>query len=296
MAAITLERWERGLVAERTTDRAVLRAFLERDRLFSAYAICDLDDREFPRTRWGVARSGDEVIAVVAEYEGPTPQPLFLLGRPDGLTAILGSVVRPWLAYAAVLPEQLSAIERRYHVQPGPVMIRMWTDRSAFVPRGMAGLDVGIARLGGSDAPDLNRLYHLGFGAWLPPQQIRDGVYYGIRVRGQLVAAAGTHVVSPSSRLAVVGNVLTDPAFRGRGYATAVTSAVTAELLGFCDHVVLNVRADNPPALAAYRRLGYTEHIRFEERLVRRLGTPWSEFFDALRRRFRDTSKEPTPR
>ena len=97
MAAITLERWERGLVAERTTDRAVLRAFLERDRLFSAYAICDLDDREFPRTRWGVARSGDEVIAVVAEYEGPTPQPLFLLGRPDGLTAILGSVVRPWL-------------------------------------------------------------------------------------------------------------------------------------------------------------------------------------------------------
>ena len=28
----------------------------------------------------------------------------------------------------------------------------------------------------------------------------------------------------------------------------------------------INVRADNPPALAAYRRLGYVEHVRFEER------------------------------
>jgi hypothetical protein len=30
------------------------------------------------------------------------------------------------------------------------------------------------------------------------------------------------------------------------------------------------VRADNPPALQAYRTLGYREHVRFEERLVHR--------------------------
>ena len=46
-----------------------------------------------------------------------------------------------------------------------------------------------------------------------------------------------------------------------------MTGAVTAELLRTCDHVVLNVRSDNPPALNAYRRLGYAEHARFEERL-----------------------------
>ena len=40
----------------------------------------------------------------------------------------------------------------------------------------------------------------------------------------------------------------------------------TDELLRTCDQVVLNVRADNPPALNAYRRLGYAEHLRFEER------------------------------
>ena len=47
----------------------------------------------------------------------------------------------------------------------------------------------------------------------------RDGVYYGVRVDGRLVAAAGTHVISPTARLAVVGNVMTHVDFRGRGYA-----------------------------------------------------------------------------
>jgi ribosomal protein S18 acetylase RimI-like enzyme len=54
--------------------------------------------------------------------------------------------------------------------------------------------------------------------------------------------------------------------------------------------VVLNVRADNPPALSAYRRLGYGEHLRFEERLVHRLGSPWPTFTASFRRLF--TRKE----
>jgi predicted GNAT family acetyltransferase len=91
-------------------------------------------------------------------------------------------------------------------------------------------------------------------------------------------------VISPAAKLAVVGNVMTHTDFRGRGYATAVTSAVTADLLKFCDQVVLNVRADNPPALAAYRRLGYQVHLTFEERLIHRSELPWNGWTGALRR------------
>ena len=111
-------------------------------------------------------------------------------------------------------------------------------------------------------------------------------MYYGVRVGGKLIAAAGTHVVSSQARMAVVGNVLTHVDYRGRGYATAVTGAVTAELLRSCDQVALNVRSDNPPALAAYRRLGYAEHVRFEERLAHRLGSPWPDLAAPLRRLF----------
>ena len=151
-----------------------------------------------------------------------------------------------------------------------------------------------VSRILPVDIGDLNRLYQLGFASWLPSSSLAEGVYYGVRVNGSLVAAAGTHVVSPSARLAVVGNVFTHIDYRGRGFATAVTGAVTAELLRSCDQVVLNVRSDNPPALNAYRRLGFTEHVRFEERLVHRLGSPWPDLAAPLRRLF--TRKETDPR
>ena len=288
MAAVALGRRD-AMVARATTDRALLRAFLEQDRLYAAYAICDLEEREFARTRWGLAWDADEPIALVLEYNGPTPQPLFLMGRQDGIEAVLRDLIRPRLAYVAVPPAVVPAIRSAYRVDPGPTMVRMWVDQARFRP-----YPATVERLLPVEIGDLNRLYQLGFASWLPPSTVADGVYYGMRVNGQLVAAAGTHVVSSGARLAVVGNVLTHVDFRGRGFATAVTGAVTAELLRSCDQVVLNVRADNPPALNAYRRLGYTEHMRFEERLVHRLGSPWPALTAPLRRLF--TRREIDPR
>jgi hypothetical protein len=262
-----------------TSDRALLRAFLERDRLFAAYAICDLDDREFNRTRWGGAFDGDRLLALAMEYVGFAPQPLFVMGEPDGVTAVLRDVIRPRAAYLATLPANLAAAGRIYRIAAGPQMVRMWVDRAGFRPAPGAS-----ARLLPSEIGDLNRLYNLGFTTWLPAEAVANGVYYGIRLGGRLVAAAGTHVISPEARLAVVGNVMTHDSQRNRGFAKITTSAVTAELLRSCDRVVLNVRADNPPAIAAYLALGYREHVRFEERLVHRRTAGWDSIVAPLRR------------
>jgi len=280
MATVALDRAGARLQAEWTTDRELIRGVLERDRLFAAYALADLEDRDPARAKWGIAREGDEVVSLVLEYGGPAPQPLFVAGRDDGIEAILRDIIRPPIAYVACLPANQAAVERRYRLEPGPQMVRMWVGPESF--HGV--FDPGVERLSPTDAGELNRLYRLGFGSWLPPQAIADGVYYGIRVNGRLVAAAGTHVIGRRARIAVVGNVLTQPEFRGRGYAEATTAAVTAQLLEFCDHVVLNVRSDNPPALHAYRRLGYAEHVRFEERLGHRIGSLWADVAAALRR------------
>jgi len=68
MASVALPgRRAGGLVARPIEDRAALRTFLERDRLYAAYAICDLEDREFARTRWGAAFSEGQMVAVVLE-------------------------------------------------------------------------------------------------------------------------------------------------------------------------------------------------------------------------------------
>jgi ribosomal protein S18 acetylase RimI-like enzyme len=276
-----LARRDRTLVVQETADRSMLRAYLETDRLYSAYALCDLDEREFLRTRWGVAFISGKPVAVVLQYAGYSPQPIFVMGQNDGIAAILADVIKPRTAYVAARTEHLPAIAANYRVDPGPAMLRMWVDAAHF-----RAFPSDVRRLLPVEIGELNRLYQLGFASWLPASAISDGLYYGVRVGGRLVSAAGTHVISASARLAVVGNVMTHTDFRGRGYATAVTGAVTAELLRFCDQVVLNVRADNPPALAAYRRLGYQVNVTFEERLIHRSEPPWSGWSGTFRRLF----------
>jgi ribosomal protein S18 acetylase RimI-like enzyme len=281
MAAVarTRELRDSGLEVRATRDRELLREFLDQDRLFAAYALCDLDEREFARTHWGIALDHGRPVAVALEYTGQSPQPLFVMGEGDALEAILHDVIRPRTAYLAARSELLPAVEQLYHVDAGPPMVRMWVDRATFRP-----VPGDAVRLMTADIGDLNRLYDLGLTSWLPAESIARGVYFGVRVNGRLVAAAGTHVVSREAGMGVVGNVMTHADFRGRGFARVTTGAVTADLLRFCDQVVLNVRADNPPALAAYRALGYQEHLRFEERLVHRRGAFWDSIVEPLRR------------
>jgi hypothetical protein len=210
---VAARRERESISAHETTDRAMLRAFLETDRLFAAYALCDLDDREFLRTRWGVATAGGRPVSVVLQYAGISPQPIFVMGENAGIEAILQNVIKPRAAYAAARLESLPAVASHYRVDSGPEMVRMWIDRAHFQP-----FPADVQRLLPAEIGEVNRLYQLGFASWLPASAIADGLYYGVRVGGRLVSAAGTHVISPSSRLAVVGNVMTHTDHRGRGY------------------------------------------------------------------------------
>jgi ribosomal protein S18 acetylase RimI-like enzyme len=280
-----------GLEVRATRDRELLAEFLGSDRLFAAYALCDLDDREFGRTHWGVALDRGRPVAVVLEYLGSSPQPLFVMGEPGGVTGVLREIIRPRTAYLAALPDLLDATAAVYRISEGPPMIRMWVDRASFRPAAPTAV-----RLVSADVGDLNRLYDFGLSSWLPSEAVANGVYYGARINGQLVAAAGTHVISRSMGLAAVGNVLTHRDYRGRGLAKIVTGAVTQDLLRFCDQVVLNVRSDNVPALAAYRALGYQDHVRFEERLVHRKGSIWDGIIAPIKRWLPTTRKPPDDR
>jgi ribosomal protein S18 acetylase RimI-like enzyme len=268
----------RHLEIRDTRDRDLLLSFMEQDRLFAAYAIADMDDVEFPRTRWGVAIEEGRPVAVVMEYRGISPQHLFLMGDPEGIRGILRDVIRTRAAFLATKPESVSALNERYDSEPPTDMVRMVVDRASFRP--LLGEAV---RLDVGDTRHLNRLYELGLTSWLPPELVEAGIYYGVRRGTRLIAAAGTHVISPTYGLAAVGNVYTSRDYRGQGLAKVVTSAVTEDLLRICPEVILNVRADNPPALAAYRAIGYREHAHFEERLVSRRGSLWDSIVGPIR-------------
>ena len=267
MAAIPMT----DLRAHTVTDRDEIADFLRTDRRYAAYAFGDLDHPTRGRPRWAIAHDpSGKPVALAMHLDTIVPPPLFLMGDPAGCHLILSTVLKPRDVYLLSTASLDAGIGDLYELERPAELLRMVVDAASFRP--FAG---SAQRLQRDDVEDLNRLYQLGFRAGFPPSVLEDGIYYGVRVNGRLVSAAGTHVIDPEERLAVVGNVMTHADFRGHDLAKMVTSAVTSELLSQVDEVTLNVYADNAPAIAAYLRLGYREHCRLTERFARRRSGGW---------------------
>jgi RimJ/RimL family protein N-acetyltransferase len=267
MAAVPLTQ----LRTREVSDRDEIASFLRTDRRYAAYALGDLDTPGRGRCSWGIAyEQSGRPVALAMHHDGLVPQPLFLMGDPAGCRAVLAGVIKPRDAFFQSTEAHDDAIADLYELERPTALLRMVVDGATFVPyAGAAG------RLGPADIDDLNRLYQLGFRGGFAQAIMDDGIYYGVRIRGRLVSAAGTHVINRREGIAVVGNVMTHADFRGHDLAKMVTAAVTAELLDHVPDVALNVHADNTPAIAAYARLGYRVHCQLTERLGRRRSGGW---------------------
>ncbi len=259
------------LYARVVADREEIASFLRTDRRYAAYALGDLDGPRRDRCHWALAHDDlGRPVALAMHQDGLIPQPLYVMGDPDGISAIFSSVLRPRDAYLLGTEALDEAVGDHYELERPVYLHRMVVDRSTFRP--FAG---PAERLSPGHIDALNRLYQLGFRAGFPASVLDEGVYHGVWVQGQLVSAAGTHVINTREGVAVVGNVMTAREFRGHDFAKMATSAVTAELLERVSDVVLNVHTDNFPAVAAYERLGYQRYCVLTERLVRRRSGGW---------------------
>jgi RimJ/RimL family protein N-acetyltransferase len=248
-------------VVQSLDDPEKIRALLRPRVEYTAYALGQLEPGLIERTRWYYAR-GDTGTAVVLHSRGGLGDATFIMGDPDAVAAIVS--IHPGTAqtYATCQPQHIDALKRVYRLASQQPMIRMSVTRQAFSPHSA----LPVVFLSGLDIRKINSLYGSEGGpSYYVPEHIDAGVYRGVVTEGRLVAIAGTHVVSQQERVAVVGNVFTHPLYRGRGYATAVTSAVTSSLLDYCDTVVLTVDPNNRPAVSAYERLGYREVCQLVE-------------------------------
>jgi len=254
-------RWE----VHRLEEREAIGAILARDPVYGAYALGDLDPRFFPQAEWAAAYLDGEPVALTHLYRGLSPHPLETFGDVRGLALILGTAQRAPEACFNCLEEHLPAVEGFYALGPKKRMWRMVVRAGWFRP-----VEGPAERLGMADLGDLKELYATGDAESFTPDLLEQGVFYGVRVLGRLVAAAGTHLVSDVQRVAAVGNVYVHPRYRGQGLGTVVTSRVTEELLGRGLLVVLDVEEGNAPALRVYEKLGYERHCAFVECLGRR--------------------------
>jgi len=238
-----------------------VREFFARDRLLTAYALADLDAADVERARWWTATRDDQVIAAALVVEALAFKPCFASGEAEALAAIFREGVRESRLVVSTPPAGRLAVESAYRFERVDRMHRMAVDVASFQPR----VAHTITRLGPDELEDVVDLYGHASRTYFTPDRMAREIYFGIYAGTNLVSAAGTHVRSKRAGLAAVGNVLTRVAYRDRGMATSVTSAVTTAALEEHADVVLNVRQDNSPAIAVYERLGYRVHAPFIE-------------------------------
>lgn len=250
-----------NIITHPLTDRRTILRFLSRDRLYGAYAIGDLEPELFNQTEWIGAEKSGQLIAITLLFRGLKPAALFLMGANDGINAIFKGGFQPEQVYLLCRPEHYLITEKYYVWSKRLLMWRMVTDRERF-----QAVDGDVIRLDTTHIGQLVDLYGDEGADAFSPSQVPAGIFFGIFDGGQLVSAAGTHLISPAYRLGAVGNIYTHPDHRGKGYGTQVTSAVVSELIGQrIEDIVLNVEQDNVPANRLYERLGFERYCPFYE-------------------------------
>ena len=249
----------------RATDRAELLALYGRDREAHPYGIADLEQL------WGVSRWWRRDVAVVGVLELPgsplTVGYAIAARRPEATLELLGDLATHDLLPPRFVitgpPGTADHLLPRYESRRTSPYLKLALPASAPpIPP-----DREARRLGIDDLPALYRLYATdpSAGEFFHPGLLDTGCYLGIEVAGELVAAAGVHVLDRVNGVAAIGNVVTAPTQRGQGLARRVAGALCHELRSQVATIGLNVAPDNQAARRLYRRLGFVEVLRFEE-------------------------------
>jgi RimJ/RimL family protein N-acetyltransferase len=251
-------------------DPNTLASLLETDRVWTAYALADLDPPWAADAEWRTRER-----SVVLCYRGFTPPILFAHGDPQAVGRLLEDMA-PGVYQYAFLGIHRALVRERLRPTREAAMWRMWLPPNGFTdpPRG------SVERLSAADLPALLELFSADPTPpdAFDPSQLESGCFYGVREGVALVAVAGTHVLSEARGVAAIGNVLTRQDRRGSGLAQRTTGAVCDELIRRgLRTIVLNVAMDNAAAIGAYRALGFMPFCGYYEGVGQLLPGPAPE-------------------
>jgi GNAT superfamily N-acetyltransferase len=245
------------------TDIQTVRALLDRDREWAAYAIGDLAPGFSEHCEWFTSRTREALLML---YSGFQPPILFALGCDHDLRALFAEV-RAREVSLHIRTDALDALSEFYVSRNTRLMRRMALKPAAFEPAGHAD----ATPVGPQHIAAVEGLYDEGNRRGEGPtffdtSMLRQNTFYGTWEGDTLIAIAGTHVYSADLGVCTIGNVYTRSDRRGRGLAASVTSAVIAHALrDGVSTIVLNVSERNAAARRVYERLGFYHYCDFLE-------------------------------
>lgn len=257
-----LARWR--VTHDATNDEAY--AILSQNPVWNCFALADLEQPLRDYSQFAIAsqvESNEQAICMILRHPiiGEVLSPF---GKEEGIAAMLQQIALPEHPLIQAQESHVSLLQHYY--QPETIwksILRMAiTQGSLQSPQHTPPQP--IKQLTVADLPMLKELYTQHTESRFPAELFAQGVYFGAEEGGRIIAAGGTHVLTPKYGIAVLGNILTAPEARGQGYATAITAALVETLFNQqFSLVILNVFADNGNAFRVYQRLGFQTHYSF---------------------------------
>ncbi|MCL5278895.1 MAG: GNAT family N-acetyltransferase [Planctomycetes bacterium] len=239
-------------------DKDRIEAFLRKNAELHIYSLGDLDDFFWTQTTWYGWETEDELQDIVLLYSGTkVPTVVGITEQPATLRERMREVIPllPPRFYAHLSPGVEDVFRPTHRLDSHGPHYKMALRNASC----LADVDCSaVVRLEPQDQDGLIRLYNESYpGNWFDPRMLATGQCFGLRVGGPLVSAAGIHVYSERYGVAAIGNVVTHPAHRNRGYGTCITARLCQSLLEKVRHIGLNVQAGNHAAMACYSKLGF---------------------------------------
>ncbi len=238
---------------------------LAQDPVWNSFGLADIEPPMRDCSQFAIAsrEDGDGHALCLIVRHPVIGQVLSPFGETEGVAAILSHLDLPEHPLIQAQEIHMPVIERHYQPETA------WRSqlRMAITPGQGQSLSYvthpSVKQLTVSDLPALKNLYAQHPESAFAADLFSEGLYFGAYEGERIIAAGGTHTLTPSHRIAVLGNVFTAPEARGQGYATAITASLVAALFNQqFSHVVLNVFEDNVQAIRIYQRIGFQAHHR----------------------------------
>ena len=188
-------------------------------------------------------------------WHGPDVNGIHIWGNAGPLIRHIPTERRAILhVYAQELCEEIISYLRSY----GPVRLQRYLNMTAnkgdFKPYCDHKAElITIEHL--NEFLNIKRIQDRGITISMALDILKKRRYYGLWVDGKLVSIACAYV--RTNDVWVIGDVFTHPKYRGKGYAKAVTSAITRDALFYNASPLLHVDQENVAAKKLYETLGY---------------------------------------
>ena len=203
------------------------------------------------RCRLALGADGSAAPSLAARYLDLPFAAVSFYGAGEGLrTALRALLADGEQCYALVGMEQLEQLRQVARILN---VIPEWQMVYQGDP---AALDAGDAvPLTADDWTFMRELARRGGTTAFERNALEKGPYFGVWRGARLVSMAGTHLKLAAA--AEIGNVVTDPAHRRRGWATMCVAATASALLAEGRDVFLQVYKSNTAAVRLYEKLGF---------------------------------------